>query len=203
MASARGKRIEAARKRVDARRAALGPYGDRPTARDRAIQRHAQWSGGSETDKTGKRKRILSPVEKEIREAGSTAGTQFRDVKDFAKTGIGKLFGQMPSAAKYIGMLTKGLTRHGEEVDAASRDYDIPFFKGGNPIAVDRGSYVDQFLEPLMGDNKRAYNQAVRDDKVFWGDLERMSGDNYEASHPGYLALLNDPSRLDELLVRK
>ena len=29
----------------------------------------------------------------------------FRDVKDFAKTGIGKLFGQMPSAAKYIGML--------------------------------------------------------------------------------------------------
>ena len=55
MASARGKRIEAARKRVDARRAALGPYGDRPTARDRAIKRHAQWSGGPKTDKTGTR----------------------------------------------------------------------------------------------------------------------------------------------------
>jgi len=39
----------------------------------------------------------------------------------------------------------------------------------------------------------------VRDDKVFWGGLEEMSGDNYEASHPGLIALLNDPSRLNKL----
>jgi len=135
-----------------------------------------------------KKNRNLSqlPVLKEL--------NQLRD--DFGgalKSGIGKFIDRMPSL-----MALKGFTRHGEEVDAASRDYKIPWWKGGNPIAVDRGSYVDQFLEPLM-DDKRAYNQAVRDDKVFWSGLEEMSGDNYEASHPGYLALLNDPSRLNKL----
>ena len=120
------------------------------------------------------------------------------DTTGAAKKGLEYIFEQMPSIPKYVRMAVDAFGRNAEEVGAASRDYGIPVLKGGNPIALDRGSYADQFLEPLM-DDKRAYNQAVRDDKVFYTGLEEMSGDNYEASHPGLIALLNDPSRLNKL----
>ena len=148
--------------------------------------------GGKDYDKRWD-VRTRNEIEKRIREAGSDAGTMGKDLKDLAGRGIGNFIDKMPSL-----MTVKALTRHAEEVDEAERDYGKSLLQGGNPIALDQGSYADQFLEPLIKD-KRAYNQAVRDDKVFWGDLERMSGDNYEASHPGYLALLNDPSRLDDM----
>ena len=137
--------------------------------------------------------KLGNQIREEGKKFGSTVGTMGKDLKDLAGRGIGNFIDKMPSL-----MTVKALTRHAEEVDEAERDYGKSLLQGGNPIALDQGSYADQFLEPLIKD-KRAYNQAVRDDKVFWGDLERMSGDNYEASHPGYLALLNDPSRLDDM----
>ena len=137
-------------------------------------------------------------LDREVRKFGSTAGTMLSDAPKFPKKGIDYLLGQFPSAAKYIGMLAKGITRHGEEVDAASRDYEIPPWKGGNPIAVDKASPAHKFLLDQMED-KDAFREAVGKDRVFWGDLERMSGDKYDASHPGLIALLNDPSRLDKM----
>jgi len=91
-----------------------------------------------------------------------------------------------------------------EEDKAASRDYGIPWWKGGNPYAVDKGDYEDIYLRggaeglnSLIQD-KRAYNQALRDDKLFTTNLKKMTDGNYEAK-TGYLALLNDPSRLNKL----
>ena len=189
--ASRGDMIKRARARVDARRAARNRESFMATQGQNIRKKPIVDSNkgrGFVADLAQKNKNLSQlPVLKEL--------NQMRD--DFGgalKSGIGNLVENMPSI-----MAVKALGRHAEEVDAAERDEGIPWWKGGNKIALDQGSYADQFLEPLMGDNKRAYNQAVRDDKVFWGDLERMSGDDYEASHPGYLALLNDPSRLDKM----
>ena len=93
-----------------------------------------------------------------------------------------------------------------EEDKAASRDYEIPWWKGGNPTAVDRGSAADIYLTgaapgltPLIQDQDRgAYNEALEKDRLFTTNLNEMTGDNYEAK-AGYLALLNDPSRLEDM----
>ena len=101
-------------------------------------------------------------------------------------------------------MALTGLGRHAEEVDAAERDYNIPFYKGGNPIALDQGTPADIFLRgdaegltPLVKDFP-AYDEALKKDRLFWQNLDEMTDNNYETK-AGYLALLRDPSRLDKM----
>ena len=200
--SARGKSIEAARKRVDARRAAIRDDYRRTYSQNLGKRRFGK------TDTGSKRRGVLGDLAQLNRDASQLPVfkelNQLRgDVTGAAKKGIERFIDYFPQGAKekFLGLQKAAVdvfAKNAEEVGAASRDYDIPFYKGGNPIAVDKGSRSDQFLRGLMQD-KRAYDQAVRDDKVFYTGLEEMSGDNYEASHPGYIALLNDPSRLKDM----
>ena len=138
-----------------------------------------------------------------MREAGGDAATMFKDlIKDPVKKGIGRFIDFFPEGnkEKFLGLqkaVVDAVGRNFEEVEAAKRD-DDKFTWGGDPIAVDKGSPAYQFLLNQMED-KDAFKKAVKDDKVFYTGLEEMSGDNYEASHPGYIALLNDPSRLKDM----
>ena len=198
--SARGKSIEAARKRVNARRAARNRENYMATQgrniKKRPIVDSNQGQGLKANLAQLNRDASQLPV---LRELNDLRG----DFTGAAKKGIERFIDYFPEGAKekFLGLqkaMVDAFGRNAEEVGAASRDYDIPFYKGGNPIAVDKGSRSNQFLRGLMQD-KSAYDQAVRDDKVFYTGLEEMSGDNYEASHPGYIALLNDPSRLKDM----
>ena len=127
------------------------------------------------------------------------AGGNFKDTATDVKD---KFTGWMSQGAKerFLGLPKAAIdaaTRNAEEVEAAKRD-DDEFTWGGDPIAVDKGSPAYQFLLNQMED-KDAFREAVKDDKVFYTGLEEMSGDKYDASHPGLIALLNDPSRLKDM----
>jgi hypothetical protein len=130
-----------------------------------------------------------------IANAGRDLGDMSVDIKE-------KITDWMPQGAKekFAGIphwFAQNLGRNFEEVEAAKRD-DDEFTWGGDPIAADRGSPAYKFLLNQMED-KNAFREAVGDDKVFYTGLEEMSGDKYDASHPGLIALLNDPSRLKDM----
>ena len=198
--ASRADMIRRARRRVDARRDAR----NRANIRDQYRANYGRNLG----------KRRFAPTEpkvggagdvilNEVKRASNLAGTMLKDtVSDPARKGIGRFIDFFPEGnkEKFLGLPKAAIdaaTRNFEEVEAAKRD-DDKFTWGGDPIAVDKGSPSYQFLLNQMED-KDAFKKAVKDDKVFYTGLEEMSGDNYEASHPGYIALLNDPSRLKDM----
>ena len=179
--------------------------GDFPAGSDEAIQKYAQWYGGSKSDKTGARRRLDSPLEKEIKKFGSNVGDLTRDVAiNPAKKGIDYLASAFKNFKLPTMMGMEAAARSLEEDKAASRDYGIPWWKGGNPTAVDRGSAADRYLTGAapgltsLIQDRGAYNEALDKDRLFTQNLNEMTGDNYEAK-AGYLALLNDPSRLKDM----
>ena len=123
-----------------------------------------------------------------------------QDIGSATKKGIGHFMNYFPEGKDKWKipsslMLLDTIAQGREETKAAERDYGKKWFQGGNPIAVDQYSPSHQFLSNIEGMDKGALNRAIRDDKLYWTDLKKASGDNYEAQ-AGYLALLNDPSRL-------
>jgi hypothetical protein len=181
-------------------------YGGKATAEAAASRRGSgkDWKNKGDPDYNKRWDvKTRNEIEKRIREAGSDAGTMFKDVvKDPTEQGLGWLAKQVNRYLPFMAM--RGLTRGLEENKAASRDYDIPFYKGGNPLAVDQRTPADIFLRgdaegltPLVKDFP-AYNEALKKDRLFWQNLDEMTDNNYEAK-AGYLALLNDPSRLDKM----
>ena len=131
------------------------------------------------------------------------------DFKDMAIDVKDKFADWMPEGAKerFLGLpkaAVDAFARNAEEAEAASRDYDIPFYKGGNPLAVDKGDYVDTYLRggakgltSLIKDQD-AYNEALKKDRLFTTNLDEMTDNNYETK-AGYLALLRDRSRLKDM----
>lgn len=212
MASARGKRIEAARKRVDARRAALGNYADRrrDDIRDQARATYGRNLGRTKFGKTdtGSKRRgfwgDLKQMGSDLSNIGPMrdAKTMVKDViVNPAKEGIGRFMDYFPEAKEKWKipsslMLLDSIAQGREETKAAERDYGKTWLQGGNPIAADQYSPVHQYLLNLPGMDKRNLNRAIRDDDLHWADLQNLLGaDNREGS-AGYIALLNDPSRL-------
>ena len=197
--ASRADMIKRARARVDARRDAR-----RADVRDQARATYGRNLGRTKFKPTkpkvgGAGDAVLNTM----REAGGNAATMLKDtVKDPVKKGIGWFEKQFN---KYLPIMTaNAIGRSLEEDEAASRDYGIPWFKGGNPTAVDAGSAADRYLRgdaegltSLIKDFP-AYNEALKKDRLFTTNLDEMTDDNYEAK-AGYLALLNDPSRLDKL----
>ena len=197
--ASRAEMITRARERVDARRAARNRENYMATQgrniRKRPIVDSNQGQGFKANLAQLNKDFSQLPV---IRELNDLRG----DFTGATKKGIERFIDYFPEGAKekFLGLQKAAVDafgRNAEEVRAAKRD-DDKLTIGGDSIAVDKGSRSDQFLRGLMQD-KSAYDQAVRDDKVFYTGLEEMSGDNYEASHPGYIALLNDPSRLKDM----
>ena len=131
------------------------------------------------------------------------------DFKDMAIDVKDKFAGWMPQGAKerFLGLpkaAVDAFARNAEEDEAASRDYGIPMLKGGNPLAVDQGDYVDTYLTggakgltSLIKDQD-AYNEALKKDRLFTTNLDEMTDNNYETK-AGYLALLRDRSRLKDM----
>ena len=197
--ASRAEMITRARERVDARRAARNRENYMATQGRNIKKRPIVDSNQGQGFKAN-----LAQLNKDfsqlpvIRELNDLRG----DFTGATKKGIERFIDYFPEGAKekFLGLQKAAVDafgRNAEEVRAAKRD-DDKLTIGGDSIAVDKGSRSDQFLRGLMQD-KSAYDQAVRDDKVFYTGLEEMSGDNYEASHPGYIALPNDPSRLKDM----
>jgi hypothetical protein len=208
--SLRADRIKRARRRVDARRAALGNYADRrrDDIRDQARATYGRNLGRTKFGKTdtGSKRRgfwgDLKQMGSDLSNIGPMrdAKTMVKDViVNPAKEGIERFIDYFPEGSEKwkipSSLMLYDAIAQGREEDKAVRRDDKKFTIGGDPLAIDQGTSAHKFLSNLPGMDKRALNQAIRDDDLHWTDLKDASGDNYEAS-AGYLALLNDPSRL-------
>ena len=128
------------------------------TNRDRAIKRHAQWSGGSKSDKTGKRGNLPSALE--------------RGIKGLWDTGKEGIYGLGHAALKGL----KATTSAYAEGQEARRD-DKKWTLGGDPLDINKGSMADKWMQTQILPEYRDEYERERDKRnLHWTELSKFTG---------------------------
>lgn len=169
--SARGKRIEAARKRVDARRAALGPYRDRPTASDKAAagQRRQDDYRAAQGQNVGKRS--VDPDR----------------IKGLLKEGIGGYKFEWPTMMAYRAV-----------ADSWREAQEARIGGWNSPLDITRGTPAYTYLldNVIQPEYRNDFREEVRKNNLHWTELNKYAGENAHGLAPR-INLLNDPTRFE------
>jgi hypothetical protein len=161
--SARGKRIEAARKRVDARRAALGPYGDRPTARDRAIKRYSTTPISSDSFR-----------DRRYPQQGGLRWDQKLGKK--IKKGIDRGQIEFAGLGHGIGRLVAGMLGSWDEGQEARKD-DKKWTYGGDPLDIGKGTMTDNWMKTqILPEYMDEYEKERDKGNLHWRELNEYTG---------------------------
>ena len=128
------------------------------TNRDRAIKRHAQWSGGSKSDKTGKRGNLPSALE--------------RGIKSLWNPTKERVLGFMGAGIKGL----KAATNAYAEGQEARRD-DKEWTYGGDPLDINKGSMADKWMQTQILPEYRDEYERERDKRnLHWTELSKFTG---------------------------